>query len=40
MSKHNFAAKALAHPLFHKRIVAPKKGKGSYSRKDQKVLKE
>ena len=35
-AKRNFMAKALASPLFRKRIVAAKRGKGSYSRKNQK----
>jgi len=29
----NSAAKALADPRYRKRVVKPKKGKGSYSRK-------
>lgn len=28
-------AKALANPLFRKRVVKPKKGKGAYSRKSK-----
>ena len=35
MSKHNFVAKALANPCYRQRIVKPKKGRGSYSRKGQ-----
>jgi stalled ribosome alternative rescue factor ArfA len=31
--KRNPMAKALASPLFHKRVIAAKKGKGAYSRK-------
>lgn len=31
--KHNPAAAALATPTFRVRVVRPKKGKGSYSRK-------
>lgn len=31
--RHNPMAKALASPLYRLRIVAAKKGKGSYSRK-------
>lgn len=31
--KHNPAAKALANPAYRLRIVRPKKGRGSYSRK-------
>jgi len=34
MSKNPYA-KALANPLFRKRIVRARKGKGAYSRKDK-----
>lgn len=33
MKKRNPVAKALASPHLRKRVVRPKKGKGSYSRK-------
>jgi stalled ribosome alternative rescue factor ArfA len=33
-------AKALASPLFRKRVVQPKKGRGSYSRKQSKDIRK